>query len=176
MRFQSRSIIYMIGSVLMMLIFIQSTCDLDKPLVPQLQPKNPFLDGVTTIDIEYTFSAQSGGDILYKSADYFIYEPPEQASLLMLGVFSGPIQVSADNEIGTANLIAGHRSGLTGFSRTTMYVKDLLTFSQTTKDFTTTTYSSTGTNAYKVAVWGYDKNGYLTHASPAIDIKIAWTK
>lgn len=146
-------------------------------LTPQNQPKEPFLNKVEKIEIEYDLDAKKGtDDVTYYSSGNFYYEPDKSVAYMMFGVFNGSIEVSSGNKISSDNLLAGHRTGLANFSRTKMPVKNLLKFSQSKQDFTSTKYVKTGSIAYKVAVWGYNDKGSLTHASPPIDIIIDWDK
>ncbi|MDY6969689.1 MAG: hypothetical protein SVR08_13670, partial [Spirochaetota bacterium] len=59
----------------------------------------------------------------------------------------------------------GSRSGLSGFSRTSVSLSYLYTFDEISKDFTTTNYIvPSGIDLYW-AVWGYNKDWVLISAT-----------
>lgn len=100
---------------------------------------------------------------------------------LVVGVFEGIPRLDDEGMLSTANLVAGTRTGISGFSRHYLPLTDFYAFDKTKNDFDATTpYYTTATdtaktNTYRVLIWGFDSYGQIKYSSPARSYNVRWT-
>jgi len=129
---------------------------------PEKQPSTLIFSGVERIDL----ISPLNGDDLSDSGGNFEFNLPSEVEYAVLVVFSATIETSGNTIINDeAEFLAGSRSGLPGFSRDQVNQNNLYTYNPATNDFSGIAYGPAGTNRWW-AVYGYDSEGELTHASP----------
>jgi hypothetical protein len=124
-------------------------------------PANPIFSDVERIDLVLPTTSANG-------STSFQFDAPSEVANIVIGVFSSPILVNGDRIVNEGAFQFGSRSGLAGFSRSAVRASDFYGYNLATHDFDTSVpfaaVPSTGLRYW--AVWGYDKWGNLTHASP----------
>lgn len=136
------------------------------------QPKSPIFSDVEIITL-YTPDA-----IEISSADTsnfkFTFCLPSEVSYAVLGIFYSavPIETNGNTFTNPDNLIAGSRTGLTGWGRGEVSASNLYEFDNIDDFNENKPFSLSGT--YHWAVWGYDKWGNLTHASEQWEVIITY--
>ncbi len=100
------------------------------------------------------------------SDSQFIIDLPDTVSYAVLGIFNSEIEADDENKtVDDGNLIAGSRTGLSGYARNRVSVNNLFTYDAARNDFTNTRFTPVTGTEYCWAVWGFDQWGNLTHAS-----------
>ncbi len=148
---------------LFVLMLIMSGCPTD----PEDLTSAIFSD-VTKIEI----SPISGS---MNSFDYFTYDLPKEIKYAIVELFIGSIEIpdDPDKKIPLENLIAGSRTGLADFTRSSVRADKLFPLNADKTGFNTSIgkYIITG-GPYTWIILGYDENMILTHASTAGKVTI----
>lgn len=129
------------------------------------QPESLIYSNVKSI----TLYGPADGDPI-TSADEFTYYIPGDVHVAVLGIFANEIETSGDTFVNADDLLAGSRTGLTGWTTGSVSAGQLYEFDGVDDFDPASTFNTPGT--YHWAVWGFDKYGELTHASPQREVTI----
>lgn len=103
------------------------------------------------------------------SNDRFEFKVSNDVKYIVLGIFDTSIATQGKNITNEEDFLAGSRTGLDGFSRDSVPLDSIYGYLNNLNDFDNTlaidTLSPPEDRYYYWAVWGYDVNGNLTHAS-----------
>jgi len=98
----------------------------------------------------------------------FTFDVPNGVSTVVLGVFHNTIQTQGQTILNEVDFAGGNRTGLPGYVKGEVNKSALYEYDPGTKDFDPTlSYNTNG--SYWWAVWGYDSDGNLTHASEQVN-------
>jgi hypothetical protein len=123
-------------------------------------PSNPIFSDVERIELQLPGSGAGAN-----AGTNFQFDAPSEVRYLVLAVFTAPIQVQGSRIVNEPAWAYGSRSGLSGFSRSSVQAGMFYQYDPLQKDYNTVQAAPVG-GVYYWAVWGYDKWGNLTHASP----------
>ena len=151
--------------VLRGLLWIVPACALTTCLFPALEqdtppPSTPIFSDVERIEL--TSPPHNGSGV---SPVVFQFDAPSEVSYLVLALFDAQIQVVGSRIVNEGSFSYGSRSGLSGFSRSSISSDDLYSYDPVGNDLAGAP-GPPAAGTYYWAVWGYDKWGNLTHASP----------
>jgi hypothetical protein len=144
---------------------------------PPEPPTSPIFDDVEKIDLITPLDDDDHSTTISASSIDFLFDIPSDVKYVMVGIFTEDIDVVGDKIVNDTDCVAGSRSGLSGFSRSSIPAANMRVFNPASGDFTATTFASTvsgSTDNYYWAVWGYDEGQNLTHASPRWRVRISW--
>lgn len=120
-------------------------------------PTTLIFDGVERIEL-------TSPDHLDNSSGPLVYSAPSEVAFIVVGIFNSSIQTSGKTILNEANFFRGIKTGLAGFNRGQLDFSATYIYDQNSNDFDGPSALPNG--SYYWAVWGYDSNGILTHASP----------
>ncbi len=147
------------------LLFAVSTC-LSCNAVPE--DRDPVIfDDVERIEL---IAPDIDGSVtLGINSDRFEFNVSNDVKYIVLGIFDTSIGTQGKNITNEDDFLAGSRTGLDGFSRDSVPLDSIYGYLNNLNDFDNTlaidTLSPPEDIYYYWAVWGYDVNGNLTHAS-----------
>lgn len=164
-KFSIKSIVLV--SALIIFLIILSGCPTD-PSVPE----SAIFSGLEKIDI-----TPVSGTIV--SSEYFKYTLPDKVDYAIVELFIDHIDIpdDPDKQVPLEHLVAGSRTGLTDFTRSSVRADKLFPVNADNTDFDTSSGNYTGTTGSSPYTWivlGYDENMNLTHASTNAKITITW--
>ena len=135
-------------AILMCAVSIYAGCD----AVPEEQGPVIF-DDVERIELDGYISGT------------FYFDVPNGVSIVVLGVFNDEIKTQGQIILNEINFKAGSRTGLDNYVKGQVADTELYFYDPVTNDFDPDppSYSTGGLHYW--AVWGYDSDGNLTHAS-----------
>ncbi len=138
------------------------------------QLTSAIFSGVEKINISTTGTPSA----LDPSSDSFTYDLSGDISFAILELFDGHISIpdDPDNKVPLENLVAGSRTGLNDFTRSSVQVDRLFPVYADNSDFDTSSNYNPGTGNldYTWILLGYDENMILTHASTAMEVIVNW--
>lgn len=107
------------------------------------------------------------------SGGTFYFGVPKGISIVVLGLFDAEIETQNQTILNEGNFFGGTRTGLDGYVKGMVDSDKLYYYDDTLNDFDSSSFIlSITSGTYWWAVWGYDANGNLTHASEQISVSL----
>ncbi|TAL31331.1 MAG: hypothetical protein EPN93_17870 [Spirochaetes bacterium] len=129
---------------------------------PEEQPSTLIFSGVESIELVMPLNNTD----LSANGGKFTFNLPSEVEFAVIAVFDSTIQTDQKTIINEGNYRAGNHTTLPGFTRDSVDQSDLYVYDPSTNDVDETNSFTPLGITYHWAVYGYDSNGELTHASP----------
>ena len=159
--------------IIILVHFFLIQCEFENSEESIPPPSTTLFSGTDLIELQLPLH----NDTLFHSNTIFQFSDiQDNIEYLVFGIFEEDIQIDSDNRIvNVDNWVAGNRTNLPGFSRSSIDLDNVFFYDLDSLDFDTEEhFEDENLKQYYWAIWGFDVNYNLIASSPRWIVYVDW--